>query len=40
MNACHSLVLTTVRVGTRSDPTSASVMKASVESAVRQVEPD
>lgn len=38
MSACLSLVLTAVRVGTWSDPTSVSAMKASVENTVRQVE--
>lgn len=37
MNACHILVLMAVHVGTRSDPTRVSVMKASAESAARQV---
>lgn len=37
MNACHILVLMAVHVGTRSDPTCVSVMKASAESAARQV---
>lgn len=40
MSACPSLVLMVVNVETMLDPTSVSVVMASVETAVKQVQSD